>query len=225
MSGVHAGLMKRMRPAGIPAPAVAAVAVAALLLACALPASAVSVVDTGTPDGNAAGAYAFDATDHYAARIDFAGAASIVFAATHVLGGTAGETFTVALYDDGASTHLPQTLLHAATATYTADGWNGVSGLAGWNVAAGSYWIAFEIDAVGAMDTLGSGSVTGALLDAGVPNPLPRTAFDSGGGYAASGAPLGFGVRIGADVPAVPEPATALLALAGLAAYRRAGRA
>ena len=188
-----------------------ALATAAVLLGCAVPASAALVVDTGVPNGNPVGAYAFDSSDFYAGQVTFTNAARVVSIATHVLGGSAGETFTVLLYAD-SGLHLPGAALYQATATFAVDGWNGVSGLNGWNVAAGVYWVAFEI---GFADNLGAGSATGALLDRGVPAPLNRTAFDAGGGYQFSAAPLDFGVRVDA-IAAVPEPAVNLLMLAGL---------
>lgn len=195
-------------------PIVHAVAAAAVLLGCAAPASAAWVVDTGVPNGNPIGAYAFDGSDSYAGQVTFANAAQIVSVATHVLGGSAGETFTVLLYADSAS-HLPGAALYQATATFAVDGWNGVSGLSDWSVTAGNYWVAFEI---GFGDNLGAGSASGALLDRGVPAPLSRTAFDAGGGYQISPAPLDFGVRVAAVAAAVPEPSVGLLMLAGFGA-------
>ena len=189
-------------------------AAAALLLGCAAPARAALVVDTGVPNGNPVGAFAFDSNDFYAGQVMFTSAAQIGSVATHVLGGSAGETFTVALYADGAA-HLPGAALYQATATYSVDGWNGVSGLSGWNVAAGTYWVAFEF---GFGDDLGAGSATGALLDRGVPAPLSRTAFDAGGGYQLASAPLDFGVRVETLAAAVPEPAVSVLMLAGVGA-------
>lgn len=186
-------------------------AAAALLLGSA-PAHAELSVDTGTPNGNAVGAFAFDSNDSYAGQITFAGDTTLRAISTHVLDGAAGETFTIALYNDSA-THLPGTALYVATATLDSSGWNGVSGLTGWNVLAGSYWIGLEI---GPMDTLGAASATGALLDRGVANPVLRTAFNAGSGYqAATG--LDFGLRV-SSVPAVPEPSETLLMLAGLVA-------
>ena len=189
---------------------------AAVLLAGTAPARAALSVDTGTPNGNAATAFAFDSNDSYAGQITFAADATIQDISTHVLNGAAGETFTIALYDDNAA-HLPGTALYLATATVdgtvNANGWNGVSGLAGWNVLAGSYWVGLEI---GSMDTLGTASSTGALLDRGVANPLVKTAFNSGSGYqTATG--LDFGLRV-SSVSAVPEPSETLLMLAGLVA-------
>jgi hypothetical protein len=182
---------------------------AAALLALAPPARAAMAVDTGTPSGNAIGALAFDAFDWVAGRVDFAHAAQIDAIQGHILGGTAGETFDVSLFaaDGGAGLG---TLLYSATATYGADGWNGVSGLQGWDVAAGSYWIEFEIQGA---DTLGSSSVTGALLDTGAPHPLATTAFTSDAGFSHAGSPLSFGLR----VSTVPWPSPASLMLAGLA--------
>ena len=184
-----------------------------LALASALPAHAARVVDTGSPNGHAIGAYAFDATDFYAGQVDFGAASVIESIATHILGGGAGETFTVALYTDSAI-HLPDMLLYSATATFDADGWNGASALPGWNVGVGSYWVAFEI---GGTDNLGSASATGALLDSGAPNPLLHTAFNAGSAYVGANRPLSFGVRVDA-VAAVPELEAYTLMLAGLAA-------
>jgi PEP-CTERM motif len=195
-----------------PRAAVAALGLSATLLA-ALPARAVTVVDTGTPNGLVASAYAFDATDFYAGRIGFTGAARIDGIAIHLLGGTAGETYTIALQADGLGASPGATLLRT-TATYAADGWNGASGLSGWTVATGTYWVAFEI---GPRDTLGSGSPTGALLDRGAPSPLARTAFDDGSGYRTTAVALDFGLRVNATpLAAVPEPSTTALLLGGL---------
>lgn len=184
-----------------------------LLGAWALTAFTVShaavLVDTGTPTGQVVGAYALDAADFYAGEIVISQATELSRVDFHVLGGSAGESFTVALYDDSAA-HTPGTLLYSATASYGADGWNGAAGLAGWSVNAGHYWVAVE---VGATDTLGSSSLTGALLDRGAPSALARTALNTGSGsYAATASALDFGVR----VSAVPEPASVALLLAGL---------
>jgi hypothetical protein len=167
-------------------------------------------IDTGTPNGDPVGAYAFDSNDYYAGQVAFAGAARIDDIFGHILGGTAGETFTIALYDD-APGHVPGNELFASTATFGVDGWNGVSGMTDWNVAAGLYWIAFEI---GFGETLGTGSVTGALLDSGATSPLARTAFTAGGAYQATSVPLSFGLQV--DALVVPEPASVALVFAGL---------
>jgi hypothetical protein len=186
------------------------------LLAASLPAFAAPVVDTGAPDGSAVGALAFDPIDWAAAQVTFAQASQVDAIQGHVLGGAAGETFDVTLFAADA-VQGPGTPLYTATATFGSDGWNGVSGLAGWTVAAGSYWVGFEIQGD---DTLGSSSVTGALLDLGAPNPLARTATTNDGGwsYQDSGTPaLSLGLRLDASaVSAVPWPSSASLMLAGL---------
>jgi hypothetical protein len=135
-----------------------------------------------------------------------------------ITGGTAGETFTLAIYADSAA-HLPGGQQYAATAIMGADGWNGVSGLSGWLLGAGAYWAAIE---VGPLDDLGSGSITGALLPLGVPDPLTKTAFSSGGAYAATAQPLSFGLRV--DAITVPEPASWLLVLATVPLLRLGAR-
>jgi len=182
---------------------------AAALFALAPHARAATLVDTGTPDGNAVGALAFDAVDWVAGAVTFTQAAQIGAIQGHILGGTAGETFDVSLFaaDGGAG---PGTLLYTTTATFGADGWNGVSGLAGWHVAAGSYWIEFEIQGD---DTLGAGSATGALFDTGAPHPLSMTASTSDAGFSYADSPLSVGMR----VSTVPWPSSAALMLAGLA--------
>ena len=192
---------------------------AACALAIAASSQAATVVDTGTPSGVAVGSDLFDSIDWYAAEVSFASAARIDAIYAHVLNGSAGETFTLSLYaDDGAS--APGTLLYTTTATYGSAGWNGVSGLSGWDVASGSYWVGLEVQW---SDTLGSSSVTGALLDLGAPSPLAHWASDTTGGfgYDAIGT-TSLGLRV--DATAVPEPASGLLMLAGLPLLAAAAR-
>ena len=189
---------------------VAATIAGAVLALTTLSAQAAHFVDTGAPNGNPIGAYTLDGTDFLAGQVTFGSAARIDAVFAHILDGVAGETFTIALYDDSAA-HLPGSLLHTTTATFTSDGWNGAAALSGWSVTAGSYWIGLEL---GADDTLGQGSLSGALLDRGVPRPLARTAFNAGGGY--QSAPLDFGLQVDATVAAVPEPETFVLLMAGL---------
>jgi hypothetical protein len=178
---------------------------AAAALALAPSAQAALVVDTGTPNGPAVGSLVFDGSDWVAAQVDFADAATIDAIATHMLGGTAGETFDISLYDGGAT---PGAQLFTTTATYAADGWNGASGLA-WTVAPGSYWIEFEVNW---NDTLGTAATsTGALLDTGVAHPVQTaTTPDWGFTYDASAQSIGLQVSV------VPEPAGALQVLAGM---------
>ena len=185
---------------------------AAALLAGAPLARAATVVDTGTPGGSAVGALAFDAVDWTAAQVSFSQASTVDAIQGHILGGAAGETFDVSLFAADA-VQGPGTLLYTAAATFGADGWNGVSGLGGWNVGAGSYWVEFEIQGG---DTLGSASVTGALLDLGAPNPLALTASTSNAGFSYDSGALAFGLRVDASaVSTVPEAAPAWQLVAG----------
>ena len=185
---------------------------AAALLAAAPLAHAAMVVDTGTPNGSAVGALAFDSIDWTAAQVSFATDSKVNAIQGHILGGAAGETFDISLFANDAVQGLG-TLLYTATATYGAAGWNGVSGLSGWTVGAGSYWIEFEIQGA---DTLGSSSVTGALLDLGAPNPLALTASSSDGGFSHGTDALSLGLRVDATaVSAVPESAAAWQLMAG----------
>ena len=182
------------------------------LLATAPLAQAAAVVDTGTPNGQAVGALAFDSIDWTAAQVSFSQAADIDSIEGHILGGASGETFDISLYANDA-VQGPGTLLYTTTATFGADGWNGASGLSGWNVTAGSYWIEFEIQGD---DTLGSSSVTGALLDVGAPNPVALTATTGDSGFSYATGAESIGLRVDANsVTSVPEAAAALQLLAG----------
>ena len=186
-----------------------------LLLAAAafaaVSAQATTVVDTGTPNGSNVGALALDSNDFYAGQMTLAQGMAIQSVYVHVLGTSAGETFTLTVYADNAQ-HLPGAALYSVQASIGSDGWNGAAGLSGWNLLAGTYWVAAEL---GTGDTLGNGSVTGALLDRGAPNPLVRTAFNSGSGYVATPQALSFGLRVDA-MAAVPEPTAMALWLVGL---------
>ncbi len=191
----------------------ASLSAATALLALALPAQAATVVDTGTPNGQAVTALAFDSNDWADAQVSFASASTINQIQGHILGGATGETFDISLLaNDGR--FGPGDVLYTTTATFGSDGWNGAS-LSGWNVAAGSYWVEFEIQGA---DTLGSSSVTGALLDLGAPNPVANTVSTGDAGFTYQASPLSFGLRVDASVvSAVPESSSTALMLAGLA--------
>ncbi len=182
-----------------------------LAAACALPAHATTVVDTGTPDGQAVGSLAFDSADWVAGQISFASDSTIDAIQGHVLAGTAGETFDISLFanDGGVG---PGSLLYTTTATFAGDGWNGVSGLTGWNVAGGaSYWVEFEVQGGDTLDGT-------ALIDLGAPSALAHTVSTSDSGFHYDSSPLSFGLRVDAStVSAVPAPASGALMLAGLA--------
>ncbi len=182
---------------------------ASLLLGAALPAWSASVLDTGTPTLSDDPAL-LDAGDWYAASLTLTQDSTIQSVASFIRNGAAGESFTLALYADTTGSHKPGSQLYSTSASFASDGWNGAA--THWAVTAGTYWVAVE---VGAGDTLGSASITGALLNAGTPTPLTRTALSDGYSYSVTAKPIDFGLRVDA-VSAVPEPASLALLLAGL---------
>ena len=126
--------LQRMLPLATALAAVLAVLVAA-------PAGAAVVADTGAPDGLGA-PLVLDGANSYAGRIHLGARQDIRGIEAYLDGGSAGETFTLAVYDDSAG-QLPGNLLYSATASYAAAGWNGLTGLAGWTVTDHSdVWVA-----------------------------------------------------------------------------------
>ena len=180
---------------------------AALALAAAvaaLPAHASTLADTGAPGASPVGGLALDGNDWVAGEISVGSATTLGAIQGYISGDTRGETFTVALYGQGAA-GVPGALLDSATATFGGDGWNGLSA-AGWKVGPGSYWVAFE---VGQNDTLASAFEL-STMNVGAPSPLANVAYFDGSGYHPWSA--SFGLR----VLAVPEPDPAWLYAAGL---------
>lgn len=178
-------------------------------------ARAAVVVDTGVPNGKLLFATLLDANDWTAARVSFASESDVDSVLFHILGGSAGETFHISLYENSAA-GLPGGALYNTVATFGTDGWNGASGLSAWDVAAGSYWFGVEVwDG----DTLGSNSITGAGLDQGAANVLQNTALNASFGtdYTLVGA-QSIGLQVNASaVSSVPEAPTVQTLAAGLA--------
>jgi len=179
---------------------------AALALALVPAAHAAATIDTGTPTGGAVGGLVLDGSDWIAAKVTFDQTAVIRGVSGYILGGADGDTFDISLHADGPK---PGWQLFTTTATFGEDGWNGASGLA-WSVAAGTYWIEFEVTG---NDTLGSSTFGGpVVLPTGVAHPLPTSATpDWGFSYDASAQSIGL------QVSTVPWPASAGTMLAGLA--------
>ena len=176
-------------------------AAAALALSSAAHAATV-VIDTGTPVGSDF-PLVLDSSDSVAAKVSFANATTVDSIYGHMLGVTAGDTFDISLYADKSGVPDSRSWsMYTFTATYGADGWNGTSGL-GWTVAAGTYWIQFEMNWDDSEDSV--------LFDVGVPQAVTtKTTADNGLDY--SVAP-----SIGLQVSTVPWPASASTMLAGLA--------
>ena len=183
----------------------------ATLLACmALPAAAVTLLDTGTPNGSRP-AGVVDSVDFVAMQFSANSAWSVKTISAYLTGGQAGDVFAVSLYRDAAG--LPGDPLASLQTSFVADGWNSAATL-GWQLPeAGIYWLGLE--GVVAETPPGSGNFVpqGAFLaPAGGNTMTGLTAFASGSGYGVSPG-LQFGLQMAG---AVPEPATAMLLLAGL---------
>ncbi|MDE2595024.1 MAG: hypothetical protein KGL57_12380, partial [Burkholderiales bacterium] len=138
-------------------------ALAVAAIAATLPlqahASGSLTVNTAVPTGSLIMSNNVDSTDWLAERFTVSASTQIDSINAYLLsadtsGADIGKTFTIALYGD--STYAGKLLpslnfglpnhgqLFQTSATYTADGWNGSSGL-NWSIAAGSYWVALEV--------------------------------------------------------------------------------
>jgi len=177
-----------------------------LALMFAVNANAALVVDTGAPD-SLGFPLQLDANDKYAGQVSFSQDLTINSIQTYLNANEAveGDTFTISLYQN-ASNGVGG-LINTATATYAADGWNGIN-LLNWNVTAGTYWVGIEESTVGVVFS----------LPVSVANPLTHTAFTADGYLASYGVydGLKFGLQIDATVAAVPETDTYAMLLTGL---------
>ena len=123
-----------------------------LALMFAVNANAALVVDTGAPD-SLGFPLQLDANDKYAGQVSFSQDLTINSIQTYLNANEAveGDTFTISLYQN-ASNGVGG-LINTATATYAADGWNGIN-LLNWNVTAGTYWVGIEESTVGVVFSL-----------------------------------------------------------------------
>jgi hypothetical protein len=199
------------------------IALAGALVAASLASSAASaqqlVLDTGTPT-TFTGPSLVDANDTYAAEFSSAAGQTVTSIQDFVLAGLdqVGDTFTISLYSDAAGflgAH-GSSALYTGQATYTGDGWNGLTNL-NWNIAtAGNYWVSIEV-------TGGADSALGLYLPqapaASGSAPAAAFAFNAGSGWQTSGAPS-FGVQ----VTEAPLPAAVWLLASGLLGLVGAGR-
>ena len=178
------------------------------------PVSAVTIVDTG-PGPATAGGPSLASFQWLAAEFSI----SQPYIITDVQGWMhnidALGTATAAIYTDGGE--IPGTELFSASfsGTPTVD-WYGPSGLS-WSLAAGTYWVAFEVRPgdtfYGAMPTPSGSPLANEAAVTGNSNGLYIVQDD-----------LDMGVRIQADPVSVPEPSTLLLLAGGLAALIGFGR-
>ena len=191
------------------------------------PAHAVVLIDTSTSSGltlsNSVGP-----TNWIAEEFTLAGSPWVVDSISALVMSIdpdldAGKSFTLAIYANDATRNLPalnfnaadQGRLFSASVTYSADGWNGASGLS-WALTPGSYWFAIESDASGP----GSLQVPGGAL------PAPGSVAYYSGTQSYSRAGVSSADAFGLRVTAVPEPTPVALLLGGLAmlAALKAGR-
>ena len=185
-----------------------------LVLGSALIASAVLIVDTGDP-GQVQEGFTVSGIQWLAGEITLGQDYTITGIEGWMFEVDSGD-MTIALYSDGGN--VPGTELFSST--FLADGpdidptfhsiWLGIHGLS-WDVAAGTYWVAFEVR---------DPSEAWFAMPSGVPSPLDAYAFTLGGTW--TPLPDDFGVRVYAGTDVVPEPAT--VGLLGMALVGLAGR-
>jgi hypothetical protein len=200
----------------------------AVLATALLPrlASAALILDTGTPTASLP-SLSLDGTDYVAAEFSLGTGQTITSIEAFINGGNSGfqgDTFTVALYS-ASGTNVPgrfDSPVFAQQATYSSDGWNGLSNLNLAGLVAGNYWAAFE---VGAAD-----STAGLLLPTVAANGTAAAlgyAFSDGNQYQALTGE-NFGAQVTATAP-VPLPgallllASGLFGVGGLSRFRRRG--
>lgn len=167
----------------------------------------INTASAGLPDGSLA-AGVVDSNDFLALRFSANERWNIDAIEFYLSGGMAGDAFAVSLYRDAAG--LPGALLASATASFVADGWNGVGGFGRPFSGPGLYWLAVE----GLVDPVSFVPLGSFLAPAGGLSMPGATAFAAGSGYL-----LAPGAQFGARISGVvPEPGSAWLVLAALAA-------
>ena len=200
-----------------------AAAALALLAPVAAQAQTYTAFSTGTPSG-ATLADSLSTTNWVAEEFTLSSATTVDSISAYVQSAVdaldLGSTFTIALYaNHGGEPALnpfdfsSHGQLDSALVTYANDGWNSTASGLGWNLAAGNYWVALEIE----------GNPTDASFltaTTGVSTQPLAVATYSGDSYSTVGntplANYSFGVNISAASPA-PEPQSLAVVLAGLA--------
>ncbi|TAK96490.1 MAG: PEP-CTERM sorting domain-containing protein [Aquabacterium sp.] len=187
---------------------------AAAAIALPLQAHAYDVVNSNTPVNGLILSNTIDSSNSMAEKFSVSAATQIDSVLAYVLSndvaGDTGKTFSIALYADyGNLPALNLGQLFQATATYAADGWNGVTGL-NWTLNAGSYWLALEASA-------DSNSATYLQAPNGALPVAQAVAYYAGGpSYVGTSLSESFGLHVTAVTPAVPEPGSLMLMLTSL---------
>ena len=174
------------------------------------------VLDTGVPDG-AGFPLLLDSNDYVAAEFSLGAGQTITGINSYLnagFSGASGDTYTIAIYSNQAG-NLPGSQLWSGQATYQQDGWNGLNNLSVNGLAAGNYWVAFE---VGFSDYT-SGLLLPTNAGAGSTPALAYAFSPDGRSYQAM-----HGISFGVQVSSVPVPPAALLfgsGMLGLVGIRR----
>ena len=126
----------------------------------------------------------------------------------YIWSGVVSGDFTLALYNDSNGQVSTELFEGQVSVPITSSAWFGVSGV-NWEVPAGNYWAAFEVR--------DGQSFYGALNDA--TSSVQAVPLAVKNDYYTSWTPnsIGSGLRVsGNAIPAVPEPETYAMMLAGL---------
>lgn len=202
----------------------------AMVLLAMMPvaARAVLIVDTGI--GRGAEHFLFNQDPAYqwlGSEFTIDAATRITAVRAHVAGSAPfAHPMSAVIYASDGAGGLPGTILHAMTSEAGGGeaGWYGPSGLA-WDLAAGTYWVAYEQRI--------PHPYFAAYISSGAPNPLARDILRARGmnGHAFHDLNLTWQIEGGpaSTGPAIPEPATWAMLIAGFgpvgAAARRRTRA
>lgn len=189
------------------------------LVLAMLPAQAALIVDTGEPSAPGFGSAlsgdngGLQYHQYLAGQFSITQAYTLQEVSTHLQFNssfTTGGSFSFKLYAD--ATGLPGTMLfesaNLSVPSGAAGAWHGASGLS-WTIGPGSYWLAIEAN-----------KSPISIIASSPGKPLQASAFDAGWDAPGTWETLpsaAYSLRIDA-VTAVPEPASALLLLGGIAA-------
>jgi hypothetical protein len=171
-------------------------------------------VNTGAPSGGGYSPLTLDGGAWLAAEFTTSQAWNVANIEGYINGDSSqiGNTFTITVYDNSTSnTPLLNSEEYYGQATFTGNGWNGLTGITGLNLAAGTYWVAFEVGSNGNSDTF-----TG-VMPVATSSPLTTAAYDgiSVGGYQVQSV---AGYDIGVQISSVPLPSSVLMFASGVLA-------
>ena len=126
----------------------------------------------------------------------------------------AGATFTISVYDNDPVNSVPllNSEEYSQQASFNQTGWNGLSGL-NWQLAAGNYWVAFEVGSNGNNDTFDG------IMPTFANNTKLPLAMDYGNYYTSI-----LGGDFGVQITAVPVPASLWLFATGVLGLGRIGK-